>query len=341
MFKRKHFFFLLEILILAVTIPHLAEALNVEVNVRSGEIPEGRRIVFEATNELFIKNTSVTPLKDSIQVKFPSAPILKYKDSLNLDISIQGNIVTVRFMEPFKLKTLYLTAPPRLAIDVLSTSLPGRQADVLLEGHTGQILPQGQRNETRKDAFPATSSVIRIIIDPGHGGYDSGIVIDSLREKDLTLSISRELESLLLKKNRPVFLTRKVDQFLSINDRAVSANQKTPALFISLHISLSDAFVINTPHQEKEGESIEGLFNMIERQRRYVDKSKTLGEVLGKAIREDLKTDVVERSIPLPLLNSIGAPAVLLELPMKIAYDKEKRTRLLQTLLKGLDYAIQ
>lgn len=292
----------------------------VEVKVRIGEGPEGKRIVFEGSDEAFIKGTSASVSKDSIQVRFPSAPVLRYSHSINLDLSLQGSILNIRFKEPFKIKTLYLPSPPRFSIDVLKTS--------------EEILTPKQK-ETRPSAIAVSS----IIIDPGHGGYDSGIIRDGIREKDLTLSIAKEMESILLKKKRPVFLTRRVDQFLSITDRAIAANQKVPGLFISLHLSLSNGFVINIPHIDTDVVT-DNSFDMIYRQRSYVDKSKALAEALGKAIREEFKQEVTYREIPLPLLNSIGCPAILIELPGGTENDKETRAKLARTILKGIDYVV-
>lgn len=303
----------------------MAEAQNVEVNVRFSEGPDGRRIVFESSDESFIKNTSASILKDSILVKFPSAPVLRYRSDMNLDLSVQGSIVSIRVKEPFKMKTLFLSGPPRFSIDILKTS------------QTEPGLPN-----IIKESNMTTPSSIRIIIDPGHGGYDPGIIDGDLREKDLTLTIAKEMESMLLKKNRPVFLTRRTDQFLSITDRSILANQKTPGIFISIHLSLSAGVVINIPYVEASAvEPTEGIFDMMHRQRRYVEKSKALAEAIGKAIKEDLKTEVVYREIPISLLNSIGAPAVMVEFAGNLVDDKEKRLRLSRAILKGIEDANQ
>lgn len=302
----------------------MAEAQNVEVSVRFSEGPDGRRIVFESSDESFIKNTSASILKDSILVKFPSAPVLRYRSDMNLDLSVQGSIVSIRVKEPFKMKTLFLSGPPRFSIDILKTS------------QTEPGLP------SIKESNMTIPSSIRRIIDPGHGGYDPGIIDGDLREKDLTLTIAKEMESMLLKKNRPVFLTRRTDQFLSITDRSILANQKTPGIFISIHLSLSTGVVINIPYVEASAvEPTEGIFDMMHRQRRYVEKSKALAEAIGKEIKEDLKIEVVYREIPISLLNSIGAPAVMVEFAGNLADDKEKRLRLSRAILKGIEYANQ
>jgi N-acetylmuramoyl-L-alanine amidase len=300
----------------------MAAPLNVEVAVRFSENPEGKRIVFEASDEEFIKKTTVSVLKDTIEVRFPSAPVLRYGNRVNLDLSIQGRFLNIRFKEPFKVKTLYLTAPPRISIDV-------------------SAVQASQQQSIPKESGAQTPSVPvrRIIIDPGHGGYDSGIVNDSFREKDITLAIAKEMDLALKKKGRSVILTRKADQFIPLSERAMAANQKTPGLFISLHLSLSEGFVINIPYIDSMEEQSDELYGMKSRQRRHIDKSKNLAEAIGKAIREDFKKEVVYREIPLSLLEMIDCPAILIEIPGSSGNDKEGRTRLSQTILKGIEYA--
>lgn len=300
------------------------EAKNIEVNVRFGETPERKRIVFEAADETFIRNTSALVLDDSVRIKFPSVPVLIYRNDIKLDFDLQDNVVIIRIKEPFKIKTLYLNAPARLSIDILKRTQT-------------ENIPS-----TAKALNSVSSLATPVIIDPGHGGYDIGIISNNIREKDITLAIARELKSLLIKKNRPVFLTRRTDQYLSITDRAIAANQKTPGVFISLHLSLLEGFVINIPYIDaSKAEPAEGVFEMRYRQRRYIDKSKVFADAIGKAIKEDLKAEVVYREIPIELLRSIGAPAILVEIPGSITFDKDRRKKLVQALLKGIEYANQ
>ena len=69
-------------------------------------------------------------------------------------------------------------------------------------------------------------------------------------------------------------------------------------------------------------------------------KSKELVDSITKAFREDFKFKVVQREMSVPVLNSISAPAVLIELPSSkiIMYDQEMRMKIAETIAKGLDY---
>ncbi len=81
----------------------------------------------------------------------------------------------------------------------------------------------------------------RIVIDPGHGGHDTGTVGPSgLMEKDLVLDIGRRVGKLLEKKSGvEVVLTRDDDTFVPLENRTALANQNQADLFVSLHANSS------------------------------------------------------------------------------------------------------
>ena len=99
--------------------------------------------------------------------------------------------------------------------------------------------------------IPATENgrINFIVIDPGHGGKDPGAVSKTnVREKDLTLSISKILEAELKKhlEDVEVVLTRKDDTYIEFEKRTNTANSRLRknrnGIFVSIHInaSLSD-----------------------------------------------------------------------------------------------------
>ncbi len=80
--------------------------------------------------------------------------------------------------------------------------------------------------------------VKRVVIDPGHGGKDTGAIGKrGTREKDLALSISRKLKKRLEAMGLEVFLTREKDVFLELEERTRFANEHHADLFISVHIN--------------------------------------------------------------------------------------------------------
>jgi N-acetylmuramoyl-L-alanine amidase len=78
-----------------------------------------------------------------------------------------------------------------------------------------------------------------IVIDPGHGGEDSGTksVLGSRYEKEFTLDWARRLEALLTAKGWDVYLTRANDSELPLSNRVAIAEQRKADLFVSLHFN--------------------------------------------------------------------------------------------------------
>ena len=81
----------------------------------------------------------------------------------------------------------------------------------------------------------------KIVIDPGHGGHDTGTIgPDGLEEKDLVLEVGRRLGRLLeTRLGAEVVYTRKDDTFIPLETRTAIANQQRADLFISIHANSS------------------------------------------------------------------------------------------------------
>ncbi|MDY7231068.1 N-acetylmuramoyl-L-alanine amidase [Hyalangium rubrum] len=78
--------------------------------------------------------------------------------------------------------------------------------------------------------------VRRVIIDPGHGGHDTGAIgKQGTREKDITLAISHKLAQQLRERGLEVILTRDDDRYVKLEGRAQFANEARGDLFISIH----------------------------------------------------------------------------------------------------------
>lgn len=77
----------------------------------------------------------------------------------------------------------------------------------------------------------------RIVIDPGHGGKDSGCKSKYILEKDLTMALATQLGE-ILRSNNPeieVYYTRIKDVFVPLRKRIQLANDLDADLFISIH----------------------------------------------------------------------------------------------------------
>jgi len=81
----------------------------------------------------------------------------------------------------------------------------------------------------------------KIVIDPGHGGHDTGTIgPDGLQEKDLVLEVGRRLGKMLeTRLGAEVVYTRKDDTFIPLETRTAIANQQRADLFISIHANSS------------------------------------------------------------------------------------------------------
>ncbi|CAM4242114.1 N-acetylmuramoyl-L-alanine amidase [Bacillus manliponensis] len=80
--------------------------------------------------------------------------------------------------------------------------------------------------------------MVKVWIDAGHGGYDSGGVGNGLREKDIVLSIAKEMKRVLESDyGITVGMTRESDVFVSLSQRAVNANNWGADVFVSIHIN--------------------------------------------------------------------------------------------------------
>ncbi len=81
----------------------------------------------------------------------------------------------------------------------------------------------------------------RIVIDPGHGGHDTGTIgPEGLMEKELVLDVSLRLGRLLEGRlGADVIYTRDDDTFIPLETRTAIANEKQADLFISVHANSS------------------------------------------------------------------------------------------------------
>jgi N-acetylmuramoyl-L-alanine amidase len=109
---------------------------------------------------------------------------------------------------------------------------------VILE--LGRIQPTPTPAPTQ--VLPERPPVAPIVIDPGHGGDDTGAVSASgLMEKELVLDIAIRLARLLGSRGHFVRLTRTGDEARALTDRTAMANRLEAKLFVSLHANASTA----------------------------------------------------------------------------------------------------
>ncbi|HET7479664.1 MAG TPA: N-acetylmuramoyl-L-alanine amidase [Rubrobacteraceae bacterium] len=90
-----------------------------------------------------------------------------------------------------------------------------------------------------QEGGPETGCTGQIVLDPGHGGTDTGTSNSTygLLEKDQNLDVALRLEALLEGEGHNVCMTRTGDATLSNNDRYTYANTTGAKLLISIHMN--------------------------------------------------------------------------------------------------------
>ena len=137
---------------------------------------------------------------------------------------------TVRVVLDLKGQDAYhvftLGDPPRLIVD-----LGVREAQ---QEAIARAVPRPAPED--EDAESARRPIRRIIVDAGHGGHDTGAIGPrGVREKDVTLAMSRRLAEKLRSLGYEVTLTRTDDRYLKLEERTAIANLARGDLFVSIH----------------------------------------------------------------------------------------------------------
>jgi N-acetylmuramoyl-L-alanine amidase len=107
-----------------------------------------------------------------------------------------------------------------------------------LSAHEARPTANGDRSLIRALGL----KIGKIVIDPGHGGHDTGTIgPNGVREKDVVLDVSRRLGKMLQQRlGAEVVYTRSDDTFIPLETRTAIANRERADLFISVHANSSD-----------------------------------------------------------------------------------------------------
>jgi N-acetylmuramoyl-L-alanine amidase len=80
-----------------------------------------------------------------------------------------------------------------------------------------------------------------VVIDPGHGGRDTGAFTrrrrPQLLEKNLTLDVGQRVAVKLREAGFRVILTRRSDRFITLDDRVDCSNQYSKSVFVAIHFN--------------------------------------------------------------------------------------------------------
>ena len=121
--------------------------------------------------------------------------------------------------------------------DVKTASAEARHDPVPVSTKPAAPTEDGSQTLTRALGL----KVARIVIDPGHGGFDTGTIGPTgLEEKNVVLDIGLRLRKLFeTRTDSEVFMTRSTDKFIPLEERTAIANEDRADLFISIHANAS------------------------------------------------------------------------------------------------------
>ncbi len=145
---------------------------------------------------------------------------------------------------------------------------------------------------------------ITVVIDAGHGGDDNGAVSpNGLLEKNINLSIAKEIAALNSNNNIKVLLSRGDDKTISVKERVEFAKEKHADLFISIHVNAADKDHLNE----------NGFCVAIDRNNN--EKNKLLASALIEELQKSYITrnTIAARNAGVWVLDENVCPAALIE----------------------------
>ena len=155
-------------------------------------------------------------------------------------------------------------------------------------------------------AIPPTP-VRRIVIDPGHGGLDSGAKRAGMQEKDVNLAVAERVAAILRRGRFQVVMTRRRDTAMTLDARADRVRTRNADLYVSIHQNAA------------ANEKAFGMEIYFSPKNRYADASLRLAHAVLEHTLSGLGAepqDAYDRGIKranFRVLRRADCPAVLLE----------------------------
>lgn len=131
--------------------------------------------------------------------------------------------------------------PPRLVVEIVPAdgdkSVPKPLPTATRSGAgLASVQPPVPQPAERPDVRAARAAKKTIVLDPGHGGHDSGATRNGAVEKDVVLAFSLVLRDRLKATGRyRVLMTRDGDTFVDLDERREFAEKNNAALFMAIH----------------------------------------------------------------------------------------------------------
>jgi N-acetylmuramoyl-L-alanine amidase len=212
----------------------------------------------------------------------------------------------------------------------------------------------------------------RIVIDPGHGGHDSGTTgPGGIEEKQVVLDVSLRLGKLLKQRlGADVIFTRDNDTFIPLETRTAIANKAQADLFLSIHANSSpdssargvetyylnfttspDALEVAARENAVSDESIHELSDLVKKitLKDKIDESREFAADVQKSLYDNLEEgnpglrDRGIKKAPFVVLIGANMPSILAEISFLTNSDDARqlqqpayRQRIAESLYRGM-----
>jgi N-acetylmuramoyl-L-alanine amidase len=153
--------------------------------------------------------------------------------------------------------------------------------------------------QTSSNPRPTPNGRFIVVIDPGHGGKDSGAPgLGGLLEKDVILPIGKRMATILEQKGVKVIMTRNADFFVELQGRVDIAERANATLFVSIHAN-----------------SVDGRSDVNGLEVYYYDSGYRLAEAVRGTILQNISTikDRGTRKARFYVLRKSSMPSILVE----------------------------
>ena len=104
----------------------------------------------------------------------------------------------------------------------------------------GRILRISLKDNSTAHLIDLSKVKAKVVLDPGHGGYDPGAQYNGVYEKDITLDVSKRVKKYLEELGFYVVMTRETDKTVSLQERVAITNKENPDVFLSIHVNASE-----------------------------------------------------------------------------------------------------
>lgn len=175
-----------------------------------------------------------------------------------------------------------------------------------------------------------------VLIDPAHGGEETGVVSDRLREKDLTMHIALLIgQEARQRGNFDVHLTRSEDRTMTMAERRKAVVAMKPHCLVSLHVNAgfgkkANGYEVYFPGFRQTaagGDESAAIVKDMEKNRNLNDSVRLAQQIQNGLEKVFPRQGRGLRDAPSPLLEGLTIPAVVVEIGFAThPEDKKKLT---------------